>query len=43
MTLQDQLTEIYKKIEKLYRKGSNDEKLNDKKREIQKQIRDAVK
>lgn len=42
MTLEEQLSELDKKIERLYQKGANDEKLNDKKRVIQKQLRNAV-
>ena len=36
--MKEKLDELIKKQEALYRKGSNDEKLNDKIRAIQKQL-----
>jgi len=40
MTLEEELQKNYTKRERLYNKGCNDEKLNDKIRELQKLIRD---
>jgi len=40
MTTQEQLDKKFTERERLYRKGCNDEKLNDKIRELQKLIRD---
>ena len=36
--MQEKLNELLKKQEALYKKGANDEKLNDKIRTIQKQL-----
>jgi hypothetical protein len=40
MSPQEELEKSYQKRERLYNKGGNDEKLNDKIRELQKIIRD---
>ena len=40
MSTEEQLEKNYLKRERLYNKGCNDEKLNDKIRELQKLIRD---
>ena len=40
MSTQEELDKNYLKRERLYNKGGNDEKLNDKIRELQKIIRD---
>ena len=40
MTTEEELEKNYLKRERLYNKGCNDEKLNEKIRELQKKIRD---
>jgi hypothetical protein len=40
--LEIRLEEVEKKLERLMYKGSNDEKLVDKKRELQRQIKDLA-